>query len=143
MSKTRIVAALRAQAVAEVTRLLDEQPALRRVKDPGGRGVMHLAASGKGPRALRLVNLLLERGLDANAPLRLPDGYRLNPVWFAVAHGRNLAVAKRLLSLGASPVGLFAAAWHQDLAMIRLLVKHGANLEERVHGETPFLHAWK
>jgi hypothetical protein len=143
MSKTRLLAAVRKLDVAEVGRLLDAEPHLGRAKDPMGRALIHLAAMGKGPRALRLVSLLLKRGADANAPLKLEDGYRLSPVWFAVAHGRNLSVAKRLLSRRAAPVGLFAAAWHQDIAMIRLLVKHGAKLEERVHGETPFFHAWR
>jgi hypothetical protein len=58
---------------------------------------------------VRLARLLLDQGLDPNAPL-MAGGYRLNPAWFAVAHARNTDLVNFLEGKGAQPIGLFAAA---------------------------------
>jgi ankyrin repeat protein len=64
------------------------------------------------------------------------------PLWHAIAFGRNLPLAKFLLSRGSDPNHcLFAAAYNDDAAAIRLLVQSGAELDEFVEGGTPLLHA--
>ena len=57
--------------------------------------------------------------------------------------GRNLKLAEHLMKVGASPqYSLYAAAYNRDTDAIRLLVRYGADIEERSgSGETPFLGA--
>jgi ankyrin repeat protein len=60
-----------------------------------------------------------------------------------VAFGRNLKLAEHLIKRGASPqYSLYAAAYNRDIDAIRLLVRHGADIEEPSGPrETPFLGA--
>ena len=64
-------------------------------------------------------------------------------MWFCVAFGRNLKLAEHLMKLGASPQhSLYAAAYNRDTDAIRLLVRYGADIEERAGpGDTPLLGA--
>lgn len=149
MSNAEILRVVGALDVTGARAILGRQPELARVVDDRGWTLLHVACAanarelGVSPgRSLAMVKLLLAHGLDPDAEL-VADGDRLNPVWFAVARGRNRAVVELLARLGARPTGLFAAAWCEDLAMIALLLRHGAELDEYVDDETPFLHAWK
>ena len=56
---------------------------------------------------------------------------------------RDLALAEHLLKLGADPDHcLFAAVWNEDHEAIRLLLRHGADIEEGAdRGDTPLLGA--
>jgi ankyrin repeat protein len=64
-------------------------------------------------------------------------------LWFAVGRGGNIVLAEHLLKLGANPnFCLFAAVWNDDRATIRLLLAHGADIEEGAdRGDTPLLGA--
>jgi hypothetical protein len=63
-------------------------------------------------------------------------------VWYCIGRGENLALAEFLLKRGADPDhALWAASFRGDLAAIRLLVKHGADLEAVAENTTPFLGA--
>src|SRR4029077_92819 len=54
------------------------------------------------------------------------------------------ALAEYLLKHGSTPnYSLWAAAFNDDFDAIRLLVRHGANLNDVVEDETPFLSAIK
>ncbi len=58
--------------------------------------------------------------------------------------GRNLTLAKHLLKRGCDPNHcLWAAAYHDDVEAIELLVGAGADLDTVAEDETPFLHAVK
>ena len=149
MSKARILEAVRRLDVDATTALLERQPSLSSVTDRSGRNLLHLACSApckdlgvSEAVSARLVNLLLESGLDVDSPL-LTNGYPCNSVWFAVAKGRNATLVELLVQRGARPCGLFAAGWHEDLKIVQLLIDLGAVVDERVEEETPFLHCWK
>jgi ankyrin repeat protein len=149
MSKTRILERVRALDFAATKALLVGQPALLGVTDAGGRNLLHLAcsASCKDLRlseasSKRLVRLLLDRGIDIESTVVM-DGYPCNSVWFAVARGRNATLVKFLIERGATARGLFAAGWHEDLAILKILVGAGATVDEVAEDETPFLHCWK
>jgi len=43
-----------------------------------------------------------------------------------VARGRNRTVVKLLIKRGATPNGLYAAGWWEDMEMLELLVRAGA-----------------
>jgi ankyrin repeat protein len=149
VSKARILEAVRHLDVEGTMALLDRQPSLLSVTDRSGRNLLHVACSvscqdlGVSEAvSARLVNLLLDRGLDVDSPL-LTSGYPCNSVWFAVAKGRNVTLVELLVKRGARPCGLFAAGWHEDLKLMQLLIDLGAIVDERVEDETPFLHCWR
>src|SRR5437764_1114408 len=141
MSKSRIIAAAQSLDVASVRDLLDAKPSLLAATDRQGRNLLHIAccASTK-PGAARLVGLLLDHGMDIDAPVGRDA---CTPLFFAVARGRNPTVVKLLLARGANAAaapggGLFAAGWWDDVENLALLVGAGAKVDIVV-GVTPFL----
>jgi ankyrin repeat protein len=152
MSKTRMIAAVKKLDIATVRDLLAADPDLLGVTDRRGLNLLHLACSvpcadlGMAESdSARIVNLLLDHGLDVESKLpREQDS--CTALFFAVARGRNATVIKLLLKRGAKVHnapggGLFAAAWYDDVRNLDLLVKAGANVDVVV-GITPFLAAW-
>lgn len=147
MSKTRIIESIKALDLPEVKRILKAKPELLRVWDDRRRNLLHLACSVDCEElglpesaAVKVVAFLLDAGLDIEelggaGPDSMP------PVWFAVCRGRSKALVKYMIDRGAKPTGLYAAGWWQDLDILKLLVKSGANMEEVV-GVTPFLACW-
>jgi ankyrin repeat protein len=63
-------------------------------------------------------------------------------LWYAVARGENLPLARLLLARGAdasdSP---WAAVWRDDDVVCRELLTNGPRLDLRAHGETPIFYA--
>jgi len=151
MSKTRMIEAVEHLDLESTRRLLDANPALLTVTDRRGRNLLHLACSAscstlKKPEsaAARIVNLLLDRGLDVESPMA--DGDKGTALWFAVSRGRNPTVVKLLIKRGAKPNrapggGLYAAGWYDDTGILKLLIRAGATLYVRA-GWTPFLACW-
>ncbi|MGC4091928.1 MAG: ankyrin repeat domain-containing protein [Polyangiaceae bacterium] len=149
MSKTRIIECVRTLDFAATKALLDERPSLLGVKDAGGRNLLNLACSASCSdlgvpqgSSKRLVRLLLDRGIDVESTVVMDD-QPCNSVWFAVARGRNATLVEFLIERGATARGLFAAGWHEDLAILKALVNAGASVDEVAEDETPFLHCWK
>lgn len=127
---------------------LDAAPHLLRHRDERGRNWLHLCCAtplaGRAPKAsLRTAKVLLEHGIDLHDHAFTEGAWKATPVWFCISRGRNLALARHLIGLGASPqFSLYAAAWNDDIAAIDLLVRAGADLEEgAAQGSTPFLGA--
>jgi uncharacterized protein len=149
MSKAQILAAVRNLDLNATRELLLSDAELAAVKDRSGRNLLHLACSASckdlsvsESSSARIVELLLESGLDVESRLVM-DEYPCNSVWFAVARGRNPTLVKLLVKRGATPRGLFAAGWHDDVKMVDLLIGLGAAVDEQAEDETPFLHCWK
>lgn len=149
MSRAQLLAAVRNLDLSETRELLQSDGALAAVKDRSGRNLLHLACSASckdlgvsESSSARMVELLLESGLDVESTL-VTDEYPCNSVWFAVARGRNPTLVKLLVERGATPRGLFAAGWYDDVGMVNLLIRLGAAVDERAEDETPFLHCWK
>lgn len=152
MSKTRIIEAVKELDVAAVRGLLATKPDLLRVTDRRGFNLLHLACCVPcgdlgiaASHSAKMVNLLLDRGLDVESTLPREQD-RCTALFFAVARGRNATLIKLLLKRGARVEnapggGLFAAAWHDDVGNLDLLVKGGAKVDVVV-GVTPFLAAW-
>jgi ankyrin repeat protein len=136
---------VRGHQAGAVERGLSESPALLAYRDERGRNWLHLCCmarptNGSGP-SLRTAEVLL-RQYDVNLPAFVEGDWKATPLWHAIAFGRNLPLVKFLLSRGADPnYCLFAAAYNDDAAAIRLLARSGADLEEFVEGGTPLLHA--
>ena len=149
MSKTSLLESVRNLDLNSSKALLEQQPSLLSVTDRQGRNLLHLACSASCKElhvseaaSARLVNFLLDLGLDGDTTLSASHP-NMNAVWFAVARGRNATLVKLLVKRGATPRGLFAAGWHEDLKLLELLIALGAPLDESDGDETPFLHCWK
>jgi len=145
-SVTSLTKALRGMEVHEVRRGLDERSDLVAHRDRSGRSWLHLCCSveGAGDAAVPVARLLIDLGLGIEAPAFSEDdgNWHATPLWYAVSRGRNLPLVTFLLDQGALPENsLWAAAFSDDLAMIDLLIDHGADLEAVAEGRTPFVDA--
>lgn len=148
----RFFEAARRWEAAVVVEALARHPELARAVDRHGKTALHLCASSDAARTKKPVSAsvataraLLKAGAELNAEHRILDGGEVFParaVWHAIARGRNRALARFLLSEGATPDHcLWAVVWNDDVVTARLLGKHGADLNLRFHGETPLLYA--
>jgi hypothetical protein len=148
VSKTSLSESVRAHHWREVGEGLAAKPALIAAVDEKGRNWLHhCCRSPLGDRdpadSIRLANLLIGLGLGFDAPAFREGEWQATPLWFAIAWGRNLSLAAHLLKRGANPdFCLFAAIWNDDRAALRLLLDHGADIEEGAkRGETPLMGA--
>jgi ankyrin repeat protein len=136
--------------VEAVKALVDAKPALLTATDRPGRTLLHLACAADCAKlgvpdaaAARMVNFLLDRGLDIDIPIGRD---KVTPLFAAVARGRNPMLVRLLLKRGAKVKaapggGLFAAGWWNDVENLELLIRAGAQIDIVV-GVTPFLAAW-
>jgi len=147
VSKTSLSESVRAHNWREVGEGLAARPDLLQATDEKGRNWLHhCCRSPLGDRdsadSIRLADLLLDLGLGLETPAFTEGEWRATPLWFAISWGRNLPLAAHLLKLGSTPLYcLFAAIWNEDRAAIRLLLEHGAPVDEPGGGETPLLGA--
>ncbi len=125
---------------------LAEAPKLKGFRDERSRNWLHLACMVnvkerklKSSDQVKTVRVLLDAGFGVD-DVAFTEGrsWKATPVWHAVARARNHALVKFLLEQGANPnYSLFAA---RDREMVRLLVRHGAIVNElSFEHETPFL----
>ncbi|HUR20688.1 MAG TPA: ankyrin repeat domain-containing protein [Vicinamibacterales bacterium] len=150
MSKVRIFEAVKHLDLKSTSAMLEAKPVLLKATDRQGRTLLHVACSadcaGLGvPEAesARIVNFLLDRGLETDIPIGRD---KVTPLFAAVARGRNRTLVKLLLKRGANVKsapggGLFAAGWWDDVEMLELLIRAGAQIDIVV-GVTPFLATW-
>jgi hypothetical protein len=146
VSKTSLRETVRAHRREELRDALTSRPDLLTVRDERGRNWLHqacMAPAADESDSIRTADLLLELGLGLDDPAFTEGEWKATPLWHAISRGRNLALAAHLLKLGANPnFCLFAAAWNDDREAIRLLVSHGADIEEGAdRGDTPLLGA--
>jgi ankyrin repeat protein len=150
VSKTRIIESVKHLDLQSTRTLLDARPSLLTVTDRQGRNLLHLACSVSCDKlgvpesvSARLVNFLLDRGLDIESPVGRDA---CTVLFFAVARGRNPTLVKLLIKRGAKPTsapggGLFAAGWWEDIEILKLLMQAGSPIDIVV-GITPFLACW-
>lgn len=152
-SKTRMLEQMKCLDVAGIEAALTESPGLLAFRDARGRNWLHLCAGVdvrkkrlEPAAAVRIAQLLLDRGIDIDAPAFTENEgtFKATPVWFSVARGRNVALTEFLLREGADPnYTLWAAAFDNNTRAIDLLVAHGADIDPVTEDETPFLGAVK
>lgn len=150
-SRTRLLQLVRAFQWSEVEGCLEASPELLQFRDEKGRSWLHLCC-GVNPRArglrptsaVRTADVLLDAGLGVNEAAFREGNWKATPLWYAVARGENLPLARHLLERGSDPNHcLWAAAYNDDVAAIRLLMASGAEIDPVAEDETPFLHAVK
>ena len=134
----------------EVAESLAENPKLKSFRDERGRNWLHLCCGANLRRGrlnpehgVHTAEVLLQAGLDLNREAFREGSWKATPLWFALARGENLVLARSLLRRGADPNHcLWAAAWQDNVKAIQLLLEHGAEVDPRDdEGLTPFLAA--
>ncbi len=146
VSKTRMEKLVRDHDWSAVKAAIDSDPAILAFRDPRGRNWLHICCmvkpQGAPEDSIRTADILLDHyGIDD--PAFAEGAWKATPVWHTTAHG-NLALAEHLLERGASPNhSLFAACYNNDMAMLRLLIRHGADLGEVAEDSNPVLDAVK
>lgn len=150
-SRSALVQAVLDLRATDVAAMLQSAPALLAYRDERGRNLLHLCCGVDVAKrqlrpadSIRTADVLLDAGLELNREAFREGAWRATPLWYAISRGRNLKLAKHLLERGSDPNHcLFAASFHDDLAAIRLLLAHGADIEAVAEDETPFLGAVK
>jgi uncharacterized protein len=147
-SKTRMLALVKAFDWVGVEAAVGESPALRDVRDERGRTWLHICcatppkSTDDTAASIRTADALIAAGLDISDAAFTEEDWRATPLWYAIARGRNHALARHLLELGCDPEHcLWAAQFARDPEAIRLLVGHGAKLDARHEEGTPFIAA--
>jgi uncharacterized protein len=151
ISKTKLTAMVKQFEWKEVDRALAERPDLIPVVDARGRNWLHLCCGVNPKRAklkpadsVKTAEVLLRRGLDINREAFVEGDWKATPLWFAIARGENLVLAEFLLGRGSNPnYCLWAASFVENVEAIRLLVRHGADVNDPSGEESPFLFAIK
>jgi ankyrin repeat protein len=145
VSKTGLREAARGHEQERLRAHLAARPDLLEARDERGRNWLHLCcgAPGEAAASIAAADLLLELGLGLEDPAFTEGEWRATPLWFAIAHGKNLVLAEHLLKLGSTPkYCMFAAVWNEDRGAIRLLLRYGAAVDEdTTPGETPLFGA--
>jgi ankyrin repeat protein len=149
ISKTRMLDLVKNFRWKDIEAGLAENPDLLKFRDERGRNWLHLCC-GVNPKQRKLkpadsvktARVLLDAGLDVNREAFREGKWRATPLWYAIARGENIALAKVLLEHGSTPDHcLWAAAFRDDVAAIKLLVAAGTDIDAVAEGHTPFLGA--
>ena len=156
VSKPKMLAMVRSMDSKGVARAVKENPELLQHRDTRGRNWLHLccgvdigADHRKAADSIRTAEVLIDGGLPINQEAFTEGKWKATPLWFAIARGRNLLLAEYLLKRGSNPnYCLWAAAFNRDIPAIRLLVGHGADVndssvDDLAENESPFLGAIK
>lgn len=137
----RLVTALKALDVELVEKLIRE-PRWASWSEPDGKNAIHYLCgvvpknSDQADTSLKILKLLLKRGIDLNSIHRIEDSkcnvFPATPLWYAYTRGRNETIYKHLLKQGADPSHCWwAIAWYDDVKAGELWLKHGATIDEK------------
>jgi uncharacterized protein len=152
ISKTKLTALVKEFKWKEVDRALAERPELLSVLDERGRNWLHLCCGVNPKRAklkpadsVKIAEVLLRRGIGIDQEAFSEGDWKATPLWYAIARGENLMLAEFLLGRGSNPnYCLWAAGFVENIEAIKLLVSHGANVNDpSAVEESPFLGAIK
>jgi uncharacterized protein len=149
VSKTSLLDDVKAYDWKAVDAGLGERPDLLGHRDDRKRNWLHVLCgtnlNGRKPApSIRTADVLLGRGINLHDHAFTEGEWKSTPVWWCLAHGRNLALAEHLLKLGATTdFCSFATCWNDDVPALDLLLKYGADVDDATSsmGETPFLGA--
>jgi ankyrin repeat protein len=152
ISKTKVLGFVKTLDWRSVTAALREQPELVLYRAPRGENLLHVCCGVdvsrhnlRAAQSIKTADALIAAGIDIDGEAFREGDWKATPLWYAIARGKNLALAKHLLQRGANPeYCLWAAAYNDDAAAVRLLVDNGASIDAtHDDGDTPLLFAVK
>lgn len=150
-SKTQIISLVKELKWKQVDSSLNDAPDLIACTDAKGRNWLHLCCgidieknSLNAKDSIKMAEVLLAKGLDVNGEAFKEGSWLATPLWYSIARGKNTALARYLLKRGADPNHcLWAAVYNDDINVIRLLIRSGAEIDPITEDETPLLFAIK
>lgn len=137
LSKTKMLALVKTFDWRAIESELGRNAGLPEYHGKRGENYLHVCC-GTDPEkhglraqdSIKMADLLIDAGLDINRQAFREGDWKATPLWFTIARGNNLALAKHLLQRGASPeYCLWGAAYNDDAAAIRLLIDAGATVD--------------
>ncbi|GAA1691491.1 hypothetical protein GCM10009745_41040 [Kribbella yunnanensis] len=151
ISKTGLLALIKELDWRSIEPALQENPDLLGFRGKKGESLLHVCCGvdigKKGLRAadsVKTADVLIDASLDVNEAAFTEGDWEATPLYYAISRGQNPTLAEHLLKRGASPEHcLWAAAYKDHAAVVRLLLQAGATVDALAHGETPFLFAVK
>ena len=121
VSNTKMLALIKALDWKAVKLALEEHPELLRYRAKKGENFLHLCCAIdiakhrlRSGDSLKTAGALLDAGLDLDGEAFREGAWKATPLWYAVGRGKNPGHC------------MWAAAFNDDPAMIRLLWKAGA-----------------
>jgi len=150
VSKTAIVASIKALAWKSVAPALADNPELLEYRGTKGENLLHVCCgidirkrSLRPADSVKMAQVLLDARLDIDQEAFREGEWKATPLWFAIGRGKNLKLADFLLKRGADPeYCMWAAAFNDDAGAIWLLHAAGASIDPKGE-ETPLLFAVK
>jgi ankyrin repeat protein len=150
MDKRVFIKHVRSWDFSSVRAALAQEPELAMSIDKSGKQPLHHCAGVNPteaklavPDSLKTAKALMDAGADPNyVRVIIDEGeeFRATPLWYAVAWGKNIELARLLLTAGAEPNGcMWAATWAEDAPMSEMLRSFGAEIDPVFHNETPLL----
>jgi ankyrin repeat protein len=153
VSKAQLMQAVRAWDARQVATVLRERPELVTLVDGVGRTLLHNCARRRVARendsaaSIATAEILFKAGVPIDGMQPINDDGEVFPataLWYALAWGRNRALASFLLKAGANPNRcMFALVYADDLASAKLVRRYGAEIDEVFGGETPLIYAMR
>jgi ankyrin repeat protein len=148
VSKTKMLAFVKALDWKAMRGALAENRGLLDYRGKRGENYLHVCCSVditkhqlRAADSIKSAETLIDAGLDINREAFTEGEWKATPLWYTIARGNNLGLAKYLLKRGATPeYCLWAAAYNDDPSAVRLLVNAGATIDP-VDGDTPLLFA--
>jgi uncharacterized protein len=151
VDKRAFIKSVRNWEASVVEKALSREPQLAASLDQIGKTPLHHCA-GINPReallpvrnSIKTATALIGAGADVNAVRVISDEgeeFLATVLWYAVAWGKNIELARFLLENKAHPDNnsIRSAIWDQDLKMAELLISFGADVDPVVGKETPLL----
>lgn len=150
ISKVSVLACVKAHDHVAVRAALKAHPEVLAYRTKKGENLLHICCgvsvgryAARSVRSVKTAEALIDSGIDVNEPAFQEGEWKATPLWYAIGRGKNLTLAAFLIERGATPEHcMWAAAYNNDVAAIKLLCKAGAQIDA-VHEETPLLFAVK
>jgi uncharacterized protein len=148
ISKTKMLGFVKALDWKAIRSALAQNPALLEYRGKRGENYLHVCCGVdiakqrlRAQDSIKSADTLIGAGLEIDGEAFREGEWKATPLWYVIARGHNLALAKHLLKRGATPeYCLWAAAYNDDPAAVRLLIDAGATIDPP-GGETPLLFA--
>lgn len=150
VSRTSVLGLVKAHDYAGVRAALRHNPELLTYRGKKGENLLHVCCgvqigtdAKRRTASVKTAEALIAAGIGLDEAAFCEGEWKATPLWYAIGRGKNLTLASYLLELGATPeYCMWAAAYNDDPAAVRLLSKAGANVDP-VQEDTPLIFAVK